>query len=188
MADEIDRHTDWVHEVVGLARAAVGGGRDASELDRVRDVASDHGFRARLRDDDVLVLHPDGWLDEDGVLRGDVDPDEALEVPLGDSGGAEEARERNDELLDGFEREVGDEDVWFNVELFAEYCETHHGVAVDEVTARQLEEFVDEYYPRNVWASESAEEKLERSLQALGRYLESEDLFAKVDLGDVGTD
>lgn len=183
MAEGPDRDAEWVQEVVAVARAAVGARRDAGELDRMEDIAGDHGYRARLRDDDVLVLHPDDWLDDEGVLHGDVDPDDALEIHLGDSGGAEEARMRNDDLLEGFEADVEDEDVRFNVERFAEYCENHHGVAVDEVTSQQVEEFVDEYYPRNVWPSGSAEEKLESSLRALGRYVDAEEVFEKVDLG-----
>lgn len=178
MTDGLDRDADWVRECVGIARAAVGVRGEADELDRLKKLAGEHGYRARLREDEVLVLHPEDWLDEEGVLRGDVDADEALEIAIGDSGGAEEARQRNDDVLEGFERRIEDEEVRFNVERFAEYCENHHGVAVDEVTARQVDEFVDEYYVRNVWSSESAEEKLERSLEMLGSYLDAEELFS----------
>ncbi len=179
MAEPPSRDDDWVQEVVRRARASIGRG-DKGELKGAKELAEAHGYRFRLRDDDVLVLHPQDWLDGDGVLQEDVDTSEALEIQLGDSGGAEEARDRNTEILEQVEEVVEDPDVFFNVEQFMEYCENHHGVAVDEVTRKQLETFLVDYYPRNVWASEEQEDALERSLEKLFELVDRTDVVEEL--------
>lgn len=175
MAEPPDRDASWVDEIVSVARASLGKD-DAGELDEAKETAESHGYRFRLRDDDVVVIHPLDWLDEDGIVKEDVDPEEALKVELGGSGGVEEARSRNDEVMEDVEDLVDDGDLLFNVRRFVEYCENHHAAAVDEVTRVQVEEFLEEYYPRNVWASREQEDKLQGSLATLFEHVERDDL------------
>lgn len=172
-ADGEDETPAWVDEVVELARPALGGG----DLSEAREAAGQHGFGVRLRDT-VLVLYPEDWL-EDGVVRPDVDVDRAFEVDLADTADRQRARERNEKLLGEFESsvergtvdDVAVEDVVFNVRRFAEFCANHHGVAVDEA-GDVVEEFVSDYYVRNVWASESQREALVASLDVVFDWLD----------------
>jgi len=161
---------DWVNEAARLTRVALSGGDGMGDEARTRrdEVAAEHGYEARVREDGTLVLHPADWLDEDGVVDMErFDADEAYEVPL-DGEGYDDARAANDALLDGFreEKEVTEADV-FNARAFAEFCENHHATAVENVGEEHVREFLDEYYVRNVWASEEAEERVEESLRLL---------------------
>jgi hypothetical protein len=167
---------DWVNETARLTRVALSGDDEACE--RRDTLAAEHGYEARVREDGVLVLHPADWLDEDGVVDMEkFDADEAYEVPL-DGRGYDEARDANDSLLDTFEEngEVCEEDV-FNARAFVEFCENHHATAVENVGEEHLSEFLDEYYVRNVWASDAAEERVEESLRLLLSEAERGDLF-----------
>lgn len=165
MTEETER-PGWVEEAVRLTRFALSGDEGARE--RRDALAEEHGYRAWERDDGTLVLHPAEWLDEDGVVDMDAfDADEAYEVPL-DGGGYEEARGANEALLEGFEDNAPEPDA-FNARAFAEFCENHHATAVENVGEEHVEEFLEEYYVRNVWASDEAEERVEESLRRLLR-------------------
>ena len=166
----------WVNEAARLTRVALSGGGEAR---RRRDaLAEEHGYNARLRDDGVLVLHPKDWLDEDGVVDMEAfDADDAYEVPL-DGEGYEDARSSNDTLLGGFEEmEVTEEADVFNARAFAEFCENHHATAVENVSEEHVREFLEEYYVRNVWASDEAEDSVEESLRLLLREAGRDDLL-----------
>jgi hypothetical protein len=168
---------DWVDEAVRLTRVAASG--DEAAREERDELAAEHGYEARLRDDGTLVLHPDGWLDEDGVVDMEAfDADEAYEVPL-DGGGFDEAREANDALLDGFVEEA-DDAVAFNARAFAEFCENHHAVAVENAREEHVEGFLNDYYVRNVWADEEAEERAEESLRAILSEAGREELADRV--------
>ncbi|MFW5984059.1 MAG: DUF7108 family protein [Halobacteria archaeon] len=169
-----DGRPDWVDETARLTRVAVSGDDEARK--KRDDLAAERGYEARVRDDGTLVLHPDDWLDEDGVVDMEAfDADEAYEVPL-NGGGFEEARRKNEALLDEFEGEgVGEAEV-FNARAFAEFCENHHAVAVENVCEEHVEEFLNDYYIRNVWADEDAEERVEESLRALLEAADRDDL------------
>jgi len=168
-----DENPDWVDEAARLTRVAVGGDDDARE--RRDEIAEEHGYDTRVREDGTLVLHPADWLDENGVVDMDAfDAGEAYEVPL-DGGGYEEACEANDALLEDFVEDA-DEDEVFNARAFVEFCENHHAVAVENVRREHVEEFLEEYYVRNVWADESAEERVEESVRSLLEEAGREDL------------
>lgn len=173
MTDEDDgERPDWVKEATRLTRVALSGNEDArKERDKLAD---EHGYVARERDDGVLVLHPDDWI-EDGVVDLDAfDADEAYEIPL-EGRSFEEAHEANDAVLDEFSADAHEADL-FNVRSFAEFCENHHSVAVENATTEQVDEFVNDYYVRNVWATDEAEERLEESLSRLFEFVGREDL------------
>lgn len=169
-----DERPDWVEEAARLARVAASGDDEARK--RRDEVAAERGYEARLRDDGTLVLHPADWLDEDGVVDMEAfDADEAYEVPL-DGGGFEEARRRNNALLDEFtDGDVDEKDV-FNARAFVEFCENHHAVAVENVGDEHIEEFLNEYYVRNVWSDEEAEDRVDESLRGLLREAGRDDL------------
>lgn len=169
-------HPDWVKEAARLTRVALSGDVEARE--RRDALAEEHGYEARVREDGVLVLHPAGWLNEDGVVDMEAfDADEAYEVPL-DGRGYDEAREANDSLLEEFEdREEAREEDIFNARSFVEFCENHHATAVENVGEEHVREFLDDYYVRNVWASDEAEERVEESLRLLLSEAGREDLF-----------
>jgi hypothetical protein len=166
---------DWVEEAARLTRVAVSGDDEARK--RRDEVAAEQGYEARLRDDGTLVLHPADWLDEEGVVDMEAfDAGDAYEVPL-DGGGFEEARRRNDGLLEEFgDREDIDEKDVFNARAFVEFCENHHAVAVEKVGEKHVEEFLNEYYLRNVWADEDAKDCVEESLRGLLKQAGREDL------------
>jgi hypothetical protein len=174
-----EERPDWVEEATRLTRVAASG--DDEALQRREEIADEHGYEARLREDGTLVLHPADWLDENGVIDlEEFDADDAYEVPL-DGGGFEEAREKNDRLLGRFERDASEEDA-FNARAFVEFCENHHATAVENTSEDHLREFLEEYYVRNVWAPEEAEDCVEESLRDLlteaGRDDLSEYLYA----------
>jgi hypothetical protein len=172
--DDEDRRPDWVEEAARLARVAISG--DDGARGRRDELAGEHGYEARVRDDGTLVLHPDDWLDEDGVVDMEAfDAEEAYEVPL-DGGGFEEARRKNDALLNEFEGEEVGEGEMFNARAFVEFCENHHAVAVENVGEDHVEEFLNDYYVRNVWADEVAERCVEGSLRSLLREAGRDDL------------
>jgi len=167
MTKETERPV-WVEEAARLTRVALSGDeRRRKEAREERDeLAAERGYRAWVRDDSTLVLHPEEWLNDDGVVDMEAfDADEAYEVPL-DGGGFEEARAANDALLEGFEKDASEQDV-FNARAFAEFCENHHATAVKNVSEKHVREFLEEYYVRNVWAPEDAEERVEESLRLL---------------------
>jgi len=166
----------WVNEAARLTRVALSGGEEAR---RKRDaLAEENGYNARLRDDGTLVLHPTEWLDEEGVVDMEAfDAEDAYEVPL-DGEGYEEARDSNDTVLDGFEEmEDTEEADIFNARAFAEFCENHHATAVENVSEEHVREFLDDYYVRNVWASEEAEERVEESLRLFLQEAGRDDLL-----------
>lgn len=167
---------DWVDEAARLTRVALSG--DEGARARRDALADEHGYEARVREDGVLVLHPAEWLDEDGVVDLDVfDADEAYEVPL-DGGGFSEARASNGALLESFEEreDTADADV-FNARAFAEFCENHHATAVENVGEEHIRLFLNDYYVRNVWASDEAEERVAESLRLLLRESGRDDLL-----------
>jgi hypothetical protein len=173
-----EERPSWVDEAARLSRVALSGDDVMREDARTErdELAAEHGYEARVREDRVLVLHPAGWLDEDGVVDMDAfDADEAYEVPL-DGGGYDEARAYNDTLLEEFEEDASEADV-FNARAFAEFCENHHATAVKNVSEEHVHEFIDDYYVRNVWASEEAEERVEESLRLLLREAGRDDLL-----------
>lgn len=186
------RDDAWVREVLrltrrartlddGPARRARDVGRDAAEgsdpssdrtdvqeIRRERDaIAERHGYGVRLRDaDDVLVCYPLDWLDDGTVDLDSVeDLDRAVEVSLG--GGSDDVadvRDANDAVVEPVLEEA-DDAVGYDAAAFAEYCENHHRARLGEVSRTQVERFLEEYYPRNVWPPDGAEDRVEEALR-----------------------
>jgi len=173
MTEQDSDRPEWVDEAVGLTRISMSGDEDARKK---RDsVAKEHGYTARQRDDGVLVLHPEDWIKDGTVDVSAFDADEAYEIPL-NGRGFEEAREANNAVFEEFLPGSEEADV-SNVRAFAEFCENHHSVAIENATAEQVSEFLNDYYVRNVWLSEEAEDRIESSLKKLFEFVGRKDLI-----------
>jgi hypothetical protein len=153
-----------------LARAAV----DDSEAETYREERAEllapHEFRARVREDDTgetLVLHPDEWK-EDGTIRTDriEDTSRAVEVSLSGPGDPDEWKsvdEHNREIVAQVREAHGDVH-GDNAAAFADFMGNHYARPVESATSDEITEFLDEYYPRNVWPTEKQRTAVEKSI------------------------
>lgn len=157
---------EWVEEVIRLTREALAGDEEA-RMERDEFVQR-HGYRARYREDDrVLVLYPDDWVEDGEVVLDEVeDVDRALEVDLEREMEWRDAHRENEEVLREFEERFDD---WqaYNARAFTEFLENHYSTSIHGATERLVEEFLGEYYPRNVWPPEEAEGCVEESVELL---------------------
>jgi hypothetical protein len=162
--ERAERLTRLAREAVDDAEAA------AYRADRA-DVLADHGFTARVREDDAgetLVLHPDEWT-EDGTIRTDriEDTSRAVEVSLSGPGDPDEwdaVDEHNREVVARV-REAHDEVHGDNAEAFADFMSNHCARPVESATDDEVAEFLSEYFPRNAWPSEKQRAAVEESLE-----------------------
>jgi hypothetical protein len=154
-----------------LAREATDPGEaDACRRERDELVAA-NGYTTRLRDDDdTLVLYPAEWV-EGGEVRFDRidDTARAVEVPLSRAGDDDqwEAVEAHNAALVEQVREDHGPVHGANARAFADFLGNHYLARVDETTARQVREFLAEYYPRNAWPSDDQRAVIEESLSLL---------------------
>jgi hypothetical protein len=155
---------------------------DDPEADAYRqrrdDLLAERGFTARVREEDareVLVCHPEEWV-VDGVVRTDRvdDLDRAAEIPLSGPGDPEEwaaVHEHNREVADAVRERHGDAH-GENAAAFADFMSNHYAKPVEKATREEVEQFVEDYYVRNVWPSADAEDVVEESIErtlSLGR-------------------
>jgi hypothetical protein len=167
---------DVLEEAERLTRLAREAGDDAERetyRQRREELVAEHGYTARVRQDsdgDVLVCHPDDW-----VVDGSVDPeriedlDRAEEQPLsgtGKRGEFEEVDDHNRELVAAVREEHGDVH-GDNAAAFADFVGNHHAKRVENATAGELGEFLDEYFPRNAWPSDRQKAVVGQSLELL---------------------
>lgn len=157
---------EWVREAVRLTREALTGDDDA-RTERT-ELVRRNGYRARFREDDrVLVLYPDDWVEGGEVDFDEIDcVDRAIEVDLEREMEWSDARRENEEVLREFEERFSDPYV-YNARAFTEFLENHYSTSIHGATERQVEEFLGEYYPRNVWPPEEAEGCVEESVELL---------------------
>ena len=117
-------------------------------------LAAENGFVARLRDDETLVLYPDDWVVDGKVdLERIDDTDRAYEIPLSEKGESwEDVHSYNSDVIEKLsEMEEITETEVSNAEYFVEFVENHYILPVDEVSQKHVREFLEDYYPRNVW-------------------------------------
>lgn len=155
-----------------LARQAIVDREEASYRDRRAAILEDHDFTARVREEaagDVLVLHPEEWHDDDeGVIRTDriEDVSHAIEVRLegaGDPDDWEAVDADNRTLVDAVRAEHGDVH-GDNADAFADFMGNHYARRMDSASVSEIEEFLEEYYVRNVWSSEEQRAVIEESI------------------------
>ncbi|WP_410765450.1 rnhA operon protein [Haloferax sp. DFSO60] len=161
-----------VTRLTRLARDAIDPNEREVYLSDRDEVLSAYGFVARLReDDDVLVLYPDDWLDEDGNV--DVsrieDTDRGIERPLSGTG-AESAwhavEAHNASLVEAVEAGHGP-DHGKNARAFADFLGNHYVRKIETAGAPEVREFLEEYYPRNAWPTEEQRSIVGESLELL---------------------
>ncbi|WP_276300576.1 DUF7108 family protein [Halorussus lipolyticus] len=142
-----------------LARDAVDDSEAEAYRDERADLLADHGFRARIRDDDTgatLVLYPEEWK-EDGTIRPEriEDTGRAVEISLsgpGDPDEWDEVDEHNRGLVAQVREAHGDVH-GDNASAFADFMSNHYARPMDSATSGEVEEFLGEYFPRNAWPS-----------------------------------
>lgn len=152
------------------AREAVDDNEAAAYREARDDLLDEHGYRARVReeDDDVLVLHPEEWLD-DGVAQLDAieDLDRGIERPLEGAGDAQRwqaVENHNRELATRVETEYGDVH-GANAHALADFMSNHYAKEIERATGEELREFRAEYFPRNAWPSDEQRAAVDASLE-----------------------
>ncbi|SHH16160.1 DUF7108 family protein [Halobaculum gomorrense] len=160
---------DAAERLTRLAREAVDDAEaDAYRADRAERLA-EYGFTARVRDeDDTLVCHPDEWI-EDGTVQIDriEDTDRAVEVSLsgpGDPDDWSEIEAHNAALVEQIAEEYGETHA-ANARAFADFMGNHYARPMDSADADEVQEFLNEYYPRNAWPSEEQRDAVRASLR-----------------------
>ncbi|MFB6127666.1 MAG: rnhA operon protein [Halolamina sp.] len=168
LPDETAREAE---RLTRLARKAVDDNEAGAYRERRERLLATHGFVARVReDDDVLVCYPTEWV-EDGTVRFDriEDTDRAVERSLSGAGDADQWAE-----LDAHNRDLvaavadGHGEVHAaNARAFVDFLSNHYARRVEAATAEIIEEFLTDYYRRNVWPSEEEAAVVEKSLLRL---------------------
>lgn len=171
MPDELPE--EIVEKAVELSQKAQHPQLPTDRFERERDaLVSEYGFRARIRDDDsrgpVLVCYPDDWLSEGTVRLSRVDnTDRAVERPLftvETDQTWERVYSHNEEVVTQVFNEFG-EVHGENAQAFADYMSNHYKRQVESAGSHELNEFLNEYYPRNAWPSEAQKRVVEESLR-----------------------
>ena len=171
MSELPDETIDEALRLTRLARRAEEENEAAAYRREREGLLSDVGFTARVRDDDgrdVLVLHPAEWV-ENGTARVDriEDTSRAVEVPLEGPGNADrfdEVDAHNRDVVSAVADRAG-ADHAANVDAFADFMGNHYVKRVERATAREVREFLTEYYPRNVWPTDEQRAVVEASLR-----------------------
>lgn len=131
------------------------------------------GYISRVREERegglTLVCYPEEWLDDEGVVRLDVDLDttRAVELPLsgpGEQGDFEVAAAANDDLVEGVRQSHG-EDHAANVRAFADFMSNHYARPATTASPAEVREFLEHYYPRNAWPTDEQAAMVEESLR-----------------------
>ena len=162
---------DEAERLTRLARRTPDENEAAARIDRRDELLDAHDFTARIRDDgdDVLVLHPAAWHDdENDVVRTDRidDISRAVEIPLEgtddpDDWDAVEAHNR--ELVDRVRERHGDVH-GDNAAALADFVGNHYAKRIEELTNAELAEFRSDYFVRNAWPSDAQRDALEESI------------------------
>lgn len=133
---------------------------------------NEYDYEARVRNsDDTLVLYPSEWVRDDGIAKlSNIDETErAIEISL--SGPNYDAdwdvvEEDNAATVATVREEHGDVHA-ANVRAFADFMGNHYLKRVTEATEEEQAEFLNDYFERNVWATEQQKAVVEESLALL---------------------
>ncbi|KDE57246.1 rnhA operon protein [Halostagnicola sp. A56] len=163
---------DDAERLTRLARNAIDDEETAAYEAERETLLEDHEYTARVRteDDDVLVLHPKEWHDEDaGVIRTDRidDLERAVEIPLEGAGDPDdwEAVDAANRALVEDVRAAHGEVHGDNAALLADFMGNHYAKPIESATVAELSEFRTEYVVRNAWPSDEQRDALERSIE-----------------------
>lgn len=160
IADEAERLTRH-------AREATEDEADAARRQRA-ELLTNHGYLAREREADAtLVLYPSDWV-SDGTVRIErvENTDRAIERPLEAPGKAnwEATETHNREIVARVTKRYGHVH-GKNAEVFADFMGNHYAKPIEKATRTMHEEFLSEYYPRNVWPSKKQRAIVEQSIE-----------------------
>ncbi|WP_192498292.1 DUF7108 family protein [Halorussus halophilus] len=170
--EEIPQETvEEAERLTRLARDAVDDAEAETYLEDRDELVAEHEFAVRVREDDtndVLVLHPEEWV-EDGRIRVErvEDTDRAVEIRLdgpGDPEDWEAVDAHNAEVADRVHEEHG-EVHGENARAFADFMSNHYARPVESATSGEVEEFLNEYYPRNAWPSKKQRKAVGESVE-----------------------
>lgn len=171
MPDLPDDATAEAERLTRLARRAVDEDEAAAYRSRRAALLGEHDYACRVREDDqgeTLVCYPTEWVEDGRVQPERVDDtDDAVEVSLSGPGEAEDwdtVEEYNRSLARAVRETHGDVH-GDTADAFADYMGNHVARRIDEATARQIEEFRSEYFPRNAWPSDEQREVVPESLR-----------------------
>lgn len=145
---------------------------DAEEADSARrqrdEILARHGYIARERTaDTTLVLYPSEWVTDGRVRIEQIETtDSAIERPLEAPGNTdwETVEAHNRTIVERVTAQHGDIH-GKNAAAFADFMGNHYLKPIEEATETMREEFLKEYYPRNVWPSKKQRTIVEQSVE-----------------------
>lgn len=148
------------------ARAA-----DANEADGARTkrdaLLARHSYVAREREaDTTLVCYPADWVENGEVQIERIEnTDRAIERPLEAPATDEWERlqQHNRDVAERVTERHGDVH-GDNAAAFSEFMSNHYGMAIEHATDDMREEFLTEYYLRNVWPTKKQRTVIEESV------------------------
>jgi len=180
-SDDEGLPTEVIDEAESLtrrARRAVDDNEAAAYRERRDEMLAEHGYRARIRDDEhpVLVLYPDEWV-EDGVAQiGEIENlDRGVERPLAGPGEAEQWDELaadNRAIAEAVAEDHGDVH-GETAHALADFMNNHYAKPIADATEAELAEFRSEYFPRNAWPSEKQKAVVDESVRLTVEYARS---------------
>ena len=163
---------DVREEAVAVARR-IGNAEEAESV--LTGLLEPYGFVPRIREDDtgpVLICYPADWRQGEEVDVNAIDDiGRAVELPLSGPADAEweQIAERNREVVTRVTERYGDIH-GANVRAFATFMNNHRARPIGHASDSDVEEFLTEYYPRNVWPRESEAAVVEKSIKLARRF------------------
>lgn len=161
--EEAERLTHLAREALDEAEAAAY--REARE-----ELLAGHDYTARVREEDrdILVLHPEEWV-EDGTVYPDRidDIERGIERALDGVGlfdDWEAVAQHNDELAARVEDEHGAVH-GANANALAAFMNNHYAKPIEDASGAELREFLTEFFPRNTWPSDEQKAVVEESIR-----------------------
>ena len=161
---------DEAERLTRLAREAIDDDEATAYRTARAELLDEHDYTARVReeDHDVLVVHPEEWVEDGTVYPERIDDiDRGIERPLsgpGDPDDWEAIWEHNMEIVAEIETEYGETHA-ANAEALAEFMSNHYAKQIEQATESELAEFFEEYYPRNVWPTDDQKAVVEESVE-----------------------
>ena len=168
--DTVPEETETrVEQLTRRARVAADEREAAAYREEREQLLAEHGYTARVREGDraVLVLHPAEWVEEGTVHPDRIDDvDRGIEIPLegpGEDVEWETVAAHNHEVAETVREDHGPVH-GANADAFVEFCNNHYAKQVEKLSPQEREEFLTEYYPRNVWPTDEQQAVVEESV------------------------
>jgi len=164
-----------------LARRATDEAEAAAYREERAERLAAHGYDCRVREEGetsaTLVCYPAAWLD-DGTADLDAveDTDRAVEVSLagpGDPEAFDDVAEHNRAVAREVRERHGDVH-GENAAALAAFASNHYAKEIEALAARELQEFAEEFFPRNAFPSDAQERALDASLNRVYDVLDRE--------------